>query len=49
MPENSLLYAERGRARLQAGDKEGSIADIKKAIELNPACEQRISGTFDNH
>ena len=48
MPQNARFYQERGRVRLLKGDKEGSIADMKKAIELNPESETQISGNFDN-
>ena len=48
MPENAALYQERGRVRLLNGDKEGSVEDMKKAIELNPESEQQINGKFDN-
>ena len=48
MPENAALYQERGRIRLLNGDKEGSIEDMKKVIELNPESEQQINGKFDN-
>ena len=48
MPDNAKLYQERGRARLLKGDKEGSMADLKKAIELNPENENQINGHFKN-
>ena len=48
MPQNAKLYQERGRVRLLKGDKEGSIEDMKKAIELNPESETQINGSFDN-
>ena len=48
MPENAALYQERGRIRLLNGDKEGSIEDMKKVIELNTESEQKMKGKFDN-
>ena len=48
MPDNARMYEERGRARLLSGDKDGAVADMKKAIELDPACGQRINGHFNN-
>lgn len=48
MPQNPHLYQERGRARLLRGDKDGSIEDMKKAIELNPDSEKQINGNYDN-
>lgn len=32
MPQNAVLYQERGRIRLLKGDKEGSIEDMKKLL-----------------
>ena len=46
MPENARMFEGRGRARLAAGDKTGALEDVKKAIELDPACAQRIDGSF---
>lgn len=35
MPQNARLYQERGRVRLLQDDKEGSEADMAKAVELS--------------
>ena len=35
---------ERGRIKLLKGDKDGSVEDMKKAIELAPENEINISG-----
>ena len=39
-----------GRAKLMKGDKNGSVEDLKKALELNPEGEeaQKINGKFSN-
>ena len=38
------------RAKLMKGDKNGSVEDLKKALELNPEGEeaQKINGKFSN-
>lgn len=46
--EKAQLYQLRGKLKMDSGDKEGALADIKKALELNPESENRISGHFDN-
>lgn len=48
MPQNAVLYQERGRIHLLKGDKDGSVDDMKKAIELNPENEKQITGNYDN-
>lgn len=48
IPNNAKIYKERGRAKLLKGDKAGSIADVKKSIEINPDSENDISGNFNN-
>ena len=48
MPQNTVFYQERGHVRLLKGDKEGSIEDMKKAIELDPEQEKSINGEFKN-
>ena len=47
-PNFAKAYEERGRAKLTNGDKEGSIADMQMALELNPKESEKISGTFNN-
>lgn len=46
--EKAQLYQLRGKLKMDSGDKEGALADMKKALELNPESENRISGHFDN-
>ena len=46
-PDFARAYHERGRARLMQGDKEGSLADMKKAIELGEQ-PTNISGNYSN-
>lgn len=47
-PNFAEAYHERGRAKLLNGDKDGSIEDIKKSLELNPKEETNLSGKFNN-
>ena len=44
----SNLYQLRGRLKLEKGDKDGSLEDMKKALELSPEKENAINGHFDN-
>lgn len=46
--EKAQLYQLRGKLKMDSGDKEGALADMKKALELTPESENRISGHFDN-
>lgn len=46
--EKAQLYQLRGKLKMDSGDKEGALADMKKALEPNPESENRISGHFDN-
>lgn len=46
--EKAQLYQLRGKLKMDSGNKEGALADMKKALELNPESENRISGHFDN-
>ena len=41
-------YKERGRAKLLNGDKDGSVEDMKKSLELNPKDEASLNGEFKN-
>lgn len=42
VPETPEDYNRRGIARMEAGDREGAVADFNKAIELDP----QLSGAF---
>ena len=44
-----LFFDNRGRAKLEKGDKEGSMEDMKKAIELAPQNGVAISGQYNNY
>lgn len=46
--EKAQLYQLRGKLKMDSRDKEGALADMKKALELNPESENHISGHFDN-
>ena len=43
------FYHERGRIKLHKGDKEGSMADMKKSIELAPKESSRFDGEHNNY
>lgn len=45
-PNFAEAYKERGRAKLLNGDKDGSVEDMKKALELNPKEEAGLNGEF---
>lgn len=47
-PDSAALYHERGRAKLLNGDKEGSMADLKKELELNPQEVKHFNGEYNN-
>ena len=42
-------YHERGRMKLAKGDKQGSMEDMKRAIELAPENGANISGEYNNY
>ena len=47
-PGSPALYHERGRAKLMNGDKEGSMEDLKKELELNPKEAEALNGEYHN-
>lgn len=47
-PNFAKAYHARGRAKLINGDKDGSMEDLKKGLELAPENEKAISGDFSN-
>ncbi|MGN0053019.1 MAG: tetratricopeptide repeat protein [Bacteroides sp.] len=47
-PEFAAAYHERGRAKLLNGDKEGSMEDMKKGLELNPKEGEHFNGEYSN-
>ena len=47
-PNFAEAYHERGHAKLLNGDKEGSIEDMKKGLELNPKDVQSFNGQYGN-
>lgn len=47
-PDFARAYNERGRARLMKGDKNGSLEDMKKALEFDPDGEKKVDGTYSN-
>lgn len=47
-PHFAEAYKERGRAKLLNGDKDGSIEDMKKSLELNPKEEAGLNGEYKN-
>ena len=48
-PNFAQAYHERGRVKLAKGDKQGSMDDMKKAIELAPENSASISGEYKNY
>ena len=47
-PNFAEAYKERGRAKLLNGDKDGSVEDMKKSLELNPKDGSSLNGEFKN-
>lgn len=47
-PNFAKAYHERGRAKLLNGDKDGSVDDMKIALELSPKEEEKLTGKFEN-
>ena len=47
-PDFADAYKERGNIKNQMGDKDGALADLKKALELAPAEGANIDGTYTN-
>ncbi|ADV42102.1 lipopolysaccharide assembly protein LapB [Bacteroides helcogenes] len=47
-PNFAEAYHERGRAKLLNGDKEGSMEDMKKGLELSPKDIQSLNGQYGN-
>lgn len=45
-PNFAEAYKERGHAKLLNGDKDGSVEDMKKSLELNPKEEAGLNGEF---
>ena len=48
-PNFAQAYHERGRVKLAKGDKQGSMEDMKRAIELSPENGANISGEYNNY
>lgn len=38
-PSDAFSWNNRGQARLRLGDKQGAIADLRRALELKPDLE----------
>ena len=47
-PDFAQAYHERGRAKLLNGDKEGSMEDMKRGLELNPKELLDFNGQYGN-
>lgn len=45
-PQNATLYRERGRLRMMAGDKDGAMADLRQAVQLDPTILEGVEGAF---
>ena len=48
-PNFAQAYHERGRVKLAKGDKNGSMEDMKRAIELAPENGASIDGEYNNY
>ena len=48
-PNFAQAYHERGRVKLAKGDKQGSMEDMKRAIELSPENGVNINGEYNNY
>ena len=48
-PNFAQAYHERGRVKLAKGDKQGSMEDMKRAIELSPENGANINGEYNNY
>ena len=49
LPVFAQAYHERGRAKLEKGDKQGSMEDMKRAIEIAPENGANINGEYNNY
>lgn len=46
--ENANILKERGRLKMMKGDHSGAMADLKRAVQLDPSLVDSISGNFNN-
>jgi tetratricopeptide (TPR) repeat protein len=44
--DDAEIYQLRGTLRMNQGDKTGALADMRKALDLNPQLLQQLSGEF---
>ncbi len=44
--QDAQLYLMRGRIRMERGDKDGAMADVRKAASLNPHIFDGLEGSF---
>lgn len=47
-PDNAMLYKERGRLRMMAGQKTEAMQDVQKALQLDPRLADALNGKFQN-
>ena len=47
-PDNAMLYKERGRLRMMAGQKAEAMQDVQKALQLDPSLADALNGKFQN-
>ena len=45
--QDAQIYLMRGRIRLERGDKDGAMADVRKAASLNPHIFDGLEGSFE--
>lgn len=44
--DDADLYQLRGTLRMNRGDKQGALDDMRKALDLNPQLLERLNGEF---
>ena len=44
--EDAEIYQLRGTLRMNRGDRTGALADMRKALDLNPQLLRQLSGEF---
>ena len=45
--QDAQIYLMRGRIRMERGEKDGAMADVRKAASLNPHIFDGLEGSFE--
>lgn len=45
--DDAEIYQLRGTLRMNQGNKQGALADMRKALDLNPQLLEHLSGEFE--